>query len=289
MVMAGDSCCSLKASDHKGARIVLNALPKADCLIADKGCDSTWFPEELLARGIEPCIPSSKSRKKPYLYAKALYRRRHKIENLFAKLKDWRRIAIRCDRCSHTFFSAICIAASVIFWLRLTSSKSFDKHLSEGSHFSRGILAGRPHDEDAGWRNRMTRHDRHQCTRTNMVRDKRFWQIGDPHSIQSGRYEGHCVISYEASLGTHRDNLVAIHELPLLGVPHNDLVIHNLVRCLGGTVSLDVGRTRNQLAKDRPDTSCDEVRVRKMPQPNCAIKTLSDEIYEAISIGRKDL
>lgn len=104
-------------SDHKGARIVLNALPKADFLIADKGYDSTWFREELLARGIEPCIPSSKSRKKPYVYDKDLYRRRHKVENLFAKLKDWRRIATRYDRCAHTFFSAICIAASVIFWL----------------------------------------------------------------------------------------------------------------------------------------------------------------------------
>ncbi|OKP63822.1 IS5 family transposase [Ensifer adhaerens] len=77
----------------------------------------TWFREELLARGIEPCIPSSKSRTKPYAYDKALYRRRHKVENLFVKLKDWRRIATRYDRCAHTFFSAICIAASVIFWL----------------------------------------------------------------------------------------------------------------------------------------------------------------------------
>ncbi|WP_370359694.1 transposase [Shinella sumterensis] len=46
-----------------------------------------------------------------------LYRQRHKVENLFAKLKDWRRIATRYDRCAHTFFSAICIAAAVIFWL----------------------------------------------------------------------------------------------------------------------------------------------------------------------------
>ncbi|MCO7725453.1 IS5/IS1182 family transposase, partial [Brucella intermedia] len=29
----------------------------------------------------------------------------------------WRRIATRYDRCAHTFFSAICIAAAVIFWL----------------------------------------------------------------------------------------------------------------------------------------------------------------------------
>ena len=101
-------------SDHKGARLVLDALPPADTLIADRGYDSTWFREELEARGIEPCIPSSKSRKTPFAYDKVLYRQR---ENLFAKLKDWRRIATRYDRCAHTFFSAICIAAAVIFWL----------------------------------------------------------------------------------------------------------------------------------------------------------------------------
>lgn len=53
-------------SDHKGARMVLGALPPANHLIADRGYDSTWFREELEARGIEPCIPSSRSRKLPY-------------------------------------------------------------------------------------------------------------------------------------------------------------------------------------------------------------------------------
>jgi hypothetical protein len=32
-------------------------------------------------------------------------------------LKDWRRIATRYDRCAHTFFSAICIAATLAFYL----------------------------------------------------------------------------------------------------------------------------------------------------------------------------
>ena len=36
---------------------------------------------------------------------------------MFAKLKDWRRISMRYDRCTHTAFSAICIAATVVFWL----------------------------------------------------------------------------------------------------------------------------------------------------------------------------
>jgi transposase len=36
---------------------------------------------------------------------------------MFGKLKDWRRIHARYDSCARTFFSAIAIAATVIFWL----------------------------------------------------------------------------------------------------------------------------------------------------------------------------
>ena len=36
---------------------------------------------------------------------------------MFGRLKDWPRIHTRYDRCAHTFMSAICIAATVIFWL----------------------------------------------------------------------------------------------------------------------------------------------------------------------------
>ena len=104
-------------SDHKGARLVLDALPKAKTLIADRGYDSNWFRAALTKRGTEPCIPPTKNRKTSLPYDKALYRTRHKIENLFAKLKDWRRIATRYDRCAHTFFSAVCIAATVAFFL----------------------------------------------------------------------------------------------------------------------------------------------------------------------------
>ena len=104
-------------SDHRGARLVLDALPPASTLIADRGYDSSGFRAALMERGIEPCIPSSRSRKVLILHDKVLYRQRHKIENMFAKLKDWRRVATRYDRCAHTFFSAICIAASVTFYL----------------------------------------------------------------------------------------------------------------------------------------------------------------------------
>jgi hypothetical protein len=39
------------------------------------------------------------------------------IENAFARLKDWRRIATRYDRCVRVFLSACALAAVVLFWL----------------------------------------------------------------------------------------------------------------------------------------------------------------------------
>lgn len=104
-------------NDHKGARILENALPPARTLIADRGYDSDRFRDALARRGITPCIPSSKSRKCALPYDKDLYRQRHRIEIMFGRLKDWRRIAMRYDRCAHTFFSAITLAATFTFWL----------------------------------------------------------------------------------------------------------------------------------------------------------------------------
>jgi transposase len=104
-------------SDHRGAAMLLPALPPARELLADRGYDSNRFRAALATRGIMPCIPSTKSRKVPLPYDKPLYRQRHRIENMFGRLKDWRRLATRYDRCAHTFFSAICIAATVTFWL----------------------------------------------------------------------------------------------------------------------------------------------------------------------------
>ena len=104
-------------SDHKGAVLMFDALPNAKELLGDKGYDSDWFRSALVARGITPCIPPKSNRKVQYRYDKAVYKKRHLVENLFAKIKDWRRIHTRYDRCAHTFMSAICIAATVIFWL----------------------------------------------------------------------------------------------------------------------------------------------------------------------------
>lgn len=104
-------------SAYKGAALIINALPCAGTLLADKGYDADWFRDALTKRGNKVCIPSKANRKVPIAHDVTLYLKRHKIENMFGKLKDWRRVHTRYDRCAHTFMSAICIAAIIIFWI----------------------------------------------------------------------------------------------------------------------------------------------------------------------------
>ena len=68
-------------------------------------------------KGITPCIPSRKNSQVPIPYDEVRYRKRHKIENSFSRLKDWRRVATRNDRCPKVFLSACALAAVVMFWL----------------------------------------------------------------------------------------------------------------------------------------------------------------------------
>ena len=44
-------------------------------------------------------------------------RRRNRTEIMFGRLKGWRCIATRYDRCAKTFLSAVALAATVMFWL----------------------------------------------------------------------------------------------------------------------------------------------------------------------------
>lgn len=104
-------------SDFKGAALMIDHLPEAKVLLGDKGYDADWFREALAKRNITPCIPPKTNRKIQIDFDKVLYKQRHKIENMFGRIKDWRRIHTRYDRCAHTFMSAISIAATVIWWL----------------------------------------------------------------------------------------------------------------------------------------------------------------------------
>lgn len=93
--------------------IEINNMKK---LVADKAYGSKSFRKQLEERKIEACIPPKSNEKNPANYDKELYKKRHKIENMFARLKDWKGIAFRGNRCGHTFHSFIALALVFIFF-----------------------------------------------------------------------------------------------------------------------------------------------------------------------------
>ena len=105
-----------EVSDDTGTPALLGSLPKAEWLLADRGYDADWFRDALNDKGIKPCIPGRKSRGKPIKPDKRRYTRRNRIEIMFGRPKDRRRVATRYDRSPKVFLSAVALAATVMFW-----------------------------------------------------------------------------------------------------------------------------------------------------------------------------
>lgn len=77
-------------SDYTGAAALLDSLLTAEWMLVDRGYDADWSREALEEKG---------------------------IKIMFGRFKDWRRVATRYDRCPTVSLSAICLAATVMFWL----------------------------------------------------------------------------------------------------------------------------------------------------------------------------
>jgi transposase len=72
-------------------------------VIADKAYDGNPIRELLATEGVKTSIPSPKHRRVKARCLRRFYRQRHKVENFFRKLFDFRRLATRYEklaRCS---------------------------------------------------------------------------------------------------------------------------------------------------------------------------------------------
>ena len=96
---------------------MLEHLLQNAVLIAERVYDSKAFRDALAERSITACIPSSKTRKTSIPHDERLYRKRNVVECFFARLKDFRLIAMRYDRCPNSFFAAVFIAVITIAFL----------------------------------------------------------------------------------------------------------------------------------------------------------------------------
>ena len=103
--------------DVAAAPDVLVPAPPMSTLIADKAYDGDRLRAGIIERDANPVIPNKANRKRLHPFDVAAYRERNVIERMFCRLKDFRWIATRYDKLAQNFFSAICLAALIAYWL----------------------------------------------------------------------------------------------------------------------------------------------------------------------------
>jgi transposase len=103
--------------DAKAAPTFIEALPIAKYLIADKGYDSETLRTQIRNRSSIPVIPRKDNSTIGNVDMDwGLYKYRHLVENLFARLKHFRAIATRYDKLKRNFSAMLALACSYL-WL----------------------------------------------------------------------------------------------------------------------------------------------------------------------------
>jgi transposase len=104
-------------ADCTAGQLLLELMPACCILHADKAYDSDAIRRQVEATGAMPNIPPKANRRWKNCFSPALYKGRNAIERMFCRLKDFRRVATRYDRLAANYLAAVCIAATVSYWL----------------------------------------------------------------------------------------------------------------------------------------------------------------------------
>ncbi len=83
-------------------------------LIGDKAFDAGWLLAEIEESGAEAVIPARRNRTVPRDHDREMYKWRHQIENFFARIREFRAIATRCDKPGESFAAVIHLVSGVV-------------------------------------------------------------------------------------------------------------------------------------------------------------------------------
>ena len=93
------------------------ALGRVERVICDRGYSSVRWRRLIKDAGAEPVVPKNPTHwSAPSQYNRAAYRRRHRVENLWARLKEWRALATCYDKTSASYLGTLYLAAA-LDWL----------------------------------------------------------------------------------------------------------------------------------------------------------------------------
>lgn len=106
-----------EAHDCPPAKRLIRRTKAARKLLGDRAYDSAELRQWLEDRGTKPIVPNRSNRKQPFSFDKKSYKQRHRIENAFCRIKDFRRIATRYDRLARNFLASVCLVAAIVWWI----------------------------------------------------------------------------------------------------------------------------------------------------------------------------
>src|SRR3954453_17587953 len=94
----------------------VSGKPGAVQIVGDRGFASDAFRERIWNLGARPAIPPKRT-DAPVACPEWIYANRHLVENLWARLKEWRAVATRYEKTARSFLGVLCLAATAD-WLK---------------------------------------------------------------------------------------------------------------------------------------------------------------------------
>ena len=101
--------------DSVEAQALLEAMPDGATLLADRGYDSNAIRDAAASRNAWANIPSRSNRKQRFASSPWLYRQRNLVERFFNRIKHFRGIATRYDKCPDNYLAAVKLVCTRIW------------------------------------------------------------------------------------------------------------------------------------------------------------------------------
>ena len=102
-------------SELKAAERLLVAVRRLGPLgrvICDRGYSSASWRAGIRLLGGEPVVPSNRTHPQ-VAYDRAAYGRRHRVEQLWGRLKEWRAVATRYEKTASSYLGVLYVAAAI--------------------------------------------------------------------------------------------------------------------------------------------------------------------------------
>ena len=101
--------------------LLLSVVPlgRVQRVICDRGYSSALWRAAIRLVGAEAVVPAPRSH--PQVdYDRAAYRRRHRVEQVWGRLKEWRAVATRYEKTASSYLGVLYVAAAMDWIKSLT-------------------------------------------------------------------------------------------------------------------------------------------------------------------------